>query len=79
MQGFDDSFISLQNLIALDYLNVVLSEDGRAAIKELKRYCFDLIILNWHMPNMYCLFLFKEFIKDHKLRDIYFLLFIAEI
>ena len=55
------------------------SRDDRADLKELKRNCFDLIILNWHMPNMYCLVLFEEFIKYHKLRDIYFLLLIAEI
>jgi PleD family two-component response regulator len=55
------------------------SRDDRADLKELKRNCFELIILNWHMPNMYCLVLFKEVINDHKLRDIYCLLLIAEI
>ncbi|MBT5471143.1 MAG: response regulator [Nitrospina sp.] len=67
-----------RTLKKLGYFNVVLAEDGRAALEELKRKSFDLIISDWHMPNMDGLDLFKELTKDPKLRDIPFLLITAE-
>ena len=57
---------------------MVLAEDGQAALDELKKKSFDLIISDWHMPNMDGLDLFKELNKDRKLRDIPFLLITAE-
>ena len=67
-----------RTLKKLGYFNVVLAEDGQAALEELKRKTFDLIISDWHMPNMDGLDLFKELTKDRKLRDIPFLLITAE-
>ena len=57
---------------------MVLAEDGEAALNEVKKKSFDLIISDWHMPNMDGLDLFKELNKDKKLRDIPFLLITAE-
>ena len=62
----------------LGYTNVALAEDGRAALDELKQKPFDLIISDWHMPNMDGLGLYKEIDKDPKLREIPFLLITAE-
>ena len=67
-----------RTLKKLGYLNVVLAEDGQAALEEVKRKPFDLIISDWHMPNMDGLDLFKELTKDRKLRDIPFLLITSE-
>ncbi len=67
-----------RTLKKLGYLNVVLAEDGQAALDELKRKPFDLIISDWHMPNMDGLEFFQELSKDSKLREIPFLLITAE-
>ena len=48
-----------RTLKKLGYTNVVLSEDGEVAIKELELKPFDLIISDWHMPNMDGLDLYK--------------------
>ncbi len=56
------------------YFNVVLAEDDRATLEEVKRKL--LIISDWHMPNRVGLDLFKELAKDRKL--ILFLLITAE-
>ena len=67
-----------RTLKKLGYSNVVLAEDGEAALNEVKKKSFDLIISDWHMPNMDGLDLFKELNKDKKLWDIPFLLITAE-
>ena len=67
-----------RTLKKLGYSYVVLAEDGEAALNEVKKKSFDLIISDWHMPNMDGLDLFKELNKDKKLRDIPFLLITAE-
>ena len=67
-----------RTLKKLGYSYVVLAEDGEAALNEVKKKSFDLIISDWHMPNMDGLDLFKELNKDKKLWDIPFLLITAE-
>jgi two-component system, chemotaxis family, chemotaxis protein CheY len=67
-----------RTLKKLGYTNVVLSEDGEAALKELERKAYDLIISDWHMPNMDGLDFFKALSKNRKWSDIPFLLITAE-
>lgn len=67
-----------RTLKKLGYLNVVLSEDGKTALKELEKKTFDLIISDWHMPNMDGLDFFKALSKNRKWSDIPFLLITAE-
>ena len=67
-----------RTLKKLGYTNVVLSEDGEAALKELERKGYDLIISDWHMPNMDGLDFYKELIKNRKWSEIPFLLITAE-
>ena len=62
----------------LGYTNVVLSEDGEIALKELELKSFDLIISDWHMPNMDGLDFYKALSKNQKWSDIPFLLITAE-
>jgi two-component system chemotaxis response regulator CheY len=57
---------------------VVLSPDGEAALEELGRSSFDLIISDWHMPKMDGLDFFKALSKNPKWNDIPFLLITAE-
>jgi two-component system chemotaxis response regulator CheY len=67
-----------RTLKKLGYTNVVLSEDGAAALKELERKVYDLIISDWHMPNMDGLDFYKELSKNRKWSEIPFLLITAE-
>jgi two-component system, chemotaxis family, chemotaxis protein CheY len=67
-----------RTLKKLGYTNVVLSEDGAAALKELERKVYDLIISDWHMPNMDGLDFYKALSKNRKWSEIPFLLITAE-
>ena len=67
-----------RTLKKLGYTNVVLSEDGEVAIKELELKPFDLIISDWHMPNMDGLDFYKALNKIRKWSEIPFLLITAE-
>ena len=67
-----------RTLKKLGYTNVVLSEDGEVAIKELELKPFDLIISDWHMPNMDGLGFYKALSKNRKWSEIPFLLITAE-
>ena len=62
----------------LGYTNVVLSGDGEIALKELELKSFDLIISDWHMPNMDGLDFYKALSKNQKWSDIPFLLITEE-
>ena len=68
----------LRTLKKLGYTNVVLSEDGEVAIKELELKPFDLIISDWHMPNLGGLDFYKALSKNRKWSEIPFLLITAE-
>ena len=57
---------------------MVLSGDGEIALKELELKSFDLIISDWHMPNMDGLDLYKALSKNRKWSEIPFLLITAE-
>ncbi len=67
-----------RTLKKLGYTNVVFSEDGEVAIKELELKPFDLIISDWHMPNMDGLDFYKALSKNRKWSEIPFLLITAE-
>jgi two-component system, chemotaxis family, chemotaxis protein CheY len=67
-----------RTLKKLGYTNVVLSEDGEAALKELEQKAYDLIISDWHMPKMDGLDFFKALSKNRKWSEIPFLLITAE-
>ena len=67
-----------RTLKKLGYTNVVLSGDGEIALKELELKSFDLIISDWHMPNMDGLDFYKALSKNRKWSEIPFLLITAE-
>ena len=62
----------------LGYTNVVLGGDGEITLKEFELKSFDLIISDWHMPNMDGLDFYKALSKNQKWSDIPFLLITAE-
>jgi len=67
-----------RTLKKLGYTNIVLSADGEVALKELALKPFDLIISDWHMPNMDGLDFYKALSKNRKWSGIPFLLITAE-
>ena len=62
----------------LGYTNVVLGGDGEIVLKEFELKSFDLIISDWHMPNMDGLDFYKALSKNQKWSDIPFLLITEE-
>ncbi|PIQ96717.1 MAG: response regulator [Nitrospinae bacterium CG11_big_fil_rev_8_21_14_0_20_56_8] len=62
----------------LGFNNIFLLEDGDIALEEIKRQKFDLIISDWHMPNLDGIQLFKALKKDRRWENIPFLLLTAE-
>ena len=67
-----------RTLKKLGFTNIVLSENGEVALKEIEKQTFDLIISDWHMPNMDGLDFFKALSKNRKWSEIPFLLITAE-
>ena len=62
----------------LGYSNLVLAKNGKAALNQLKLSPVDLIISDWHMPNMDGLDFYKALSKNRKWSEIPFLLITAE-
>lgn len=62
----------------LGYKHVNLAEDGRDALRQLKRKKYDVIICDWHMPNMSGLELLTKMKEDAELKDIPFVMLTME-
>ncbi len=62
----------------LGYKNIVLAEDGEAALYELKKKRFDLIMSDWNMPHLNGLE-FLEKVRAHKPhKDVPFVMLTSE-
>ena len=74
----DDSSImrkfAKDSLKRLNITNVTEAEDGKAALTELKKETYDLILSDLHMPNMNGLELLKAVRSDSNLKDIPFII-----
>jgi len=62
----------------LGFENVTEAEDGMAALEKLQKESFSLIISDWNMPNLMGLELLKAVRSSAALKDIPFLMVIAE-
>ena len=67
-----------RTLKKLGYYNVVIRDDGQKALSELHADDYDLIISDWHMPNMDGLDFFKAVRNGPILKKIPFLLVTVE-
>ena len=69
MRGFAKGSLKRLNLN-----NVTEAADGAEALAELKKEKFDLILSDFHMPNMDGLELLKSVRSDSHLKDIPFII-----
>jgi len=60
------------------YLELDEAGDGEASLKKLTTSRFDLVLLDWNMPNMSGLDLLKKIKSDEKLRDIHVIMITAQ-
>ncbi len=74
----DDSSImrkfAKESLKRLNVTNVTEAEDGKAALTELRKETYDLILSDLHMPNMDGLELLRAVRSDSNLKDIPFIM-----
>lgn len=62
----------------LGYKNVDEAENGKEALAKLKQQKYDLVLLDWNMPEMDGITLLREIRKDSQLKDIPVIMVTAE-
>ncbi len=65
-------------LSQLGYNNVEEAGDGKEALFKLKATKFDLVLLDWNMPQMDGITLLKEIRNDPQLKDVPVIMVTAE-
>jgi two-component system chemotaxis response regulator CheY len=78
-----DDFATMRRIVKgvlkqLGFNNIVEAEDGTAALNELKKEKFGMIVSDWNMPNMTGLELLKAVRGDDELKGIPFIMVTAE-
>ncbi len=69
----------LRNILKqVGFTRICESDDGKNALKELKREKFDLVLCDWNMPEMSGLELLKAVRADTDLKDTPFVMVTAE-
>jgi two-component system chemotaxis response regulator CheY len=62
----------------LGYTNIDEAENGKEALVKLKQNKYDLVLLDWNMPEMDGITLLQEIRKDPQLKDIPVIMVTAE-
>lgn len=62
----------------LGYSNVDEAENGKEALAKLKQQKYNLVLLDWNMPEMDGITLLQEIRKDPQLKDIPVIMVTAE-
>lgn len=78
----DAIFVRNFVLIALRTMgltNVVEADNGKEALEELNKNPYDLILSDWHMPEMEGIDLLKAVRADEKLQNIPFLMLTSDV
>jgi len=60
------------------FTNIAEADNGKAALNELKSQRFDLILVDWNMPEMSGIELLTTMKSDDELKDIPFVMVTAE-
>lgn len=58
--------------------NISEADNGKTALKELKKEKFDLVLCDWNMPEMPGIELLNQVRADKELKDIAFVMVTAE-
>ena len=62
----------------IGFSNINEADDGKSALKELKKEKFDLVLCDWNMPEMSGIELLKNVREDAQLSDTPFVMVTAE-
>jgi len=78
-----DDFTTMRKLIRnilkqIGFANMIEAENGKAALKVLKKENIDLVLCDWNMPEMPGIDLLKAVRSDDELKDIPFVMVTAE-
>ncbi|MBF0399109.1 MAG: response regulator, partial [Desulfobacterales bacterium] len=78
-----DDFATMRRIVKnilkqLGYKNITEADDGTAALEELKKDKYGLIVSDWNMPKMTGLELLKKVRSTDEFKDIPFLMVTAE-
>ena len=69
----------LRNVLKqMGFTNMIEADNGKTALKVLKKESFDLILCDWNMPEMSGLELLKKVRSDDDLKSIPFIMATAE-
>ena len=78
-----DDFATMRRILKnvlrqVGFTNIIEADDGKAALKELKKEKFDLILCDWNMPEMPGIDLLRHVRSDDALKSIPFVMVTAE-
>jgi len=69
----------LRNILKqIGFVNISEADDGKTALKGLKKEKYDLILCDWNMPEMSGLELLNQVRSDDELKGIPFVMVTAE-
>jgi len=78
-----DDFAGMRKIVGnilkhIGFKNIIEADDGKSALKVLKKGKVDLILSDWNMPEMPGIDLLKAVRSDGELKDIPFVMVTAE-
>jgi two-component system chemotaxis response regulator CheY len=78
-----DDFATMRKIVRnvlkqIGFTNMIEADNGKAALKVLKKEKVDLILCDWNMPEMPGIDLLKALRSDDGLKDIPFVMVTAE-
>jgi len=78
-----DDFATMRRILKnvlrqVGFTNIIEADDGKTALKELKKENIDLILCDWNMPEMPGIDLLKQIRSDDGLKNIPFVMVTAE-
>ncbi|MBW2031850.1 MAG: chemotaxis response regulator CheY [Deltaproteobacteria bacterium] len=78
-----DDFATMRRILRnvlkqIGFSNISEAEDGRAAIKELKKDKYGLVLCDWNMPGVTGIEVLTQMRSDSELKDIPFVMVTAE-
>ncbi len=78
-----DDFATMRRILKnvlrqVGFTNIIEADDGKTALKELKKENVDLILCDWNMPEMPGIDLLRQVRSDDGLKKIPFVMVTAE-